>query len=498
MNIKSKAKKAIPYSVGISLVNVLVALFGMVLLVRYLNAYEYGVYAILNALPIMVNRFFALGYDQYLTRYVPGMQNAQKISYTVWYIISRRMLLICLISLLMVLSFGWYAGQFGLQGYYKHFFLYQGIIILFTANDLLRKALLARFSQKIILLNSIICESLRVGVIVYGVQQQLELLFFIKGFLLVEGLGFLMIAFHFNRRYRLQHWILLFKAKKENSEEKNYRWGTYIDKLGASFLSTDIDRYILAYFSTNVQVAIYAIATKILTKILNFYPNRMFQHVIQPALYSKYDSKQLHSDLNKMFRFVYSANNLVGFFFLAVFVPFGADLLLLVFHQEYIVDAYWPLTFFLIFLIFNNVPLNFIAQAIKKPKILIISKLAFIFNLAVGIPAAYYYGALGMAIATASSGALRNAIIFLLINKHVKLHLPWKATLKSIINCLIAIILMLLIQDMMSGMILLKLCLGIIIYGALIKINSVFDEHESELFISFVPRKLKKVASVFV
>jgi len=201
MSIKSKAKKAIPYSVGISIVNVLVALFGMVLLVRYLSANEYGVYAILSALPIMLNRFFALGYDQYLTRYVPGMQDPYQVSYTVWHIISRRMLLIGFVSLVLIIGFNWFAEAFGLTGYYQHFITYQGIVVLFAGNELLRKALLARFFQKIILLNSVIVESLRVGTIFYGVRQNLDLIFFIRGFFVVECIGFLMIALHFRRSY---------------------------------------------------------------------------------------------------------------------------------------------------------------------------------------------------------------------------------------------------------------------------------------------------------
>jgi O-antigen/teichoic acid export membrane protein len=498
MNIKSKAKKAIPYSIGISVINVLVALFGMVLLVRYLEAFEYGVYAILSAMPMMMNKFFALGYDQYLTRYVPGMHHHQDVSYTVWHIISRRVLLTALISLLLVLSFDVYSENFGLSDYYLHFIYYQGIVILFTANDLLRKALLARFSQKIILLNNIITETLRVSIIIYGVHHQLPLIFFIKGLLGVELLGFLMFAIHFNHLYKLQYWASLLRPRKENKDEKSYRWGVYVDKLGGSFLSTDIDRYILAYLSTNMQVAIYAVSTKILTKMLNFYPGRMFQHVIAPALYSTYDRRQLTSDLNRMFKFVYSANNIIGILFLAIFVPLGMDLLQLVFQQDYIADAYWPITFFLIFLIFNNVPLNFVAQAIKKPRILVISKLAFIFNLAIGIPAAYYFGALGMAIATASSGALRNVIIFLLINKHIRLALPWKATLRSAFNGMLTILLLLLLHHSMDGFLLMKVIAGVMIYGLLSKANTVFDQNEHALFVSLVPAKLQRFASALI
>ena len=119
-----------------------------------------------------------------------------------------------------------------------------------------------------------------------------------------------------------------------------------LDKLGSSFLGTDIDRYVLAYFSTSVQVAVYAIATRILSKLLNIYPNRMFLHLIQPVVYSRYDENRDASQLNQAFKFLYSANNIIGFLLVAVFAPLGEELLLLVFNQEYVLQAYWPLLIF--------------------------------------------------------------------------------------------------------------------------------------------------------
>ena len=182
MSIKSKARSALPYSVAISVVNILVALFGIVLLVRHLEAKEYGIYALLSALPTLFNMLLALGYDQYLARYIPSMTDQGTVRNTVWNIIFRRSALIVLFSIVMVAGFSGYAHYFELDGYFQHLSTYLIIVVFYTAHDLLKKSLLARFSQKIVLFNNIIHELGRITVIVYGVFINADLLFFIQGF----------------------------------------------------------------------------------------------------------------------------------------------------------------------------------------------------------------------------------------------------------------------------------------------------------------------------
>ncbi len=498
MSIKSKARNALPYSVAISVVNILVALFGIVLLVRHLEAKEYGIYALLNALPALFNMLLALGYDQYLARYVPSMTSGDTVRNTVWNIIFRRSVLVISFSILMTVGFSGYAQYFGLDGYFQHLSTYLVIVVFYIAHDLLKKSLLARFSQKTVLFNNIIHELGRITVIVYGVSIDAQLLFFIQGLVVVQTLSFSVLGIVFLRQYGVPPIMKILRPIKETKEEKDYRWGSYIDKLGGSFLGTDIDRYVLAYFSTNIQVAVYAIATRILSKVMDIYPNRMFLYLIQPVVYSRYDENKDDSQLNEAFRFLCSANNIIGFLLVAVFAPLGEELLLLVFDQEYVLQAYWPLLIFLGFLMLENMPLTIVAKAIQKPKILIISKAAFIFNIAVGIPLAYYYGAAGMAVATATSGTIRNGIIYILVNRHITLRMPWLAILKSILNAALTILAIVLLSQVIVGLVLFKAVFGVLIYLLLLKYNSVFTPSEAKLLISLTPPKFKKIAAALV
>lgn len=497
MSIKSKTKKALPYSIGISVLKMLVALFGMVLLIRYLDADQYGVYALLAGLPMLLNIFLSLGYDQYLVRYLPKLEGRSEIGALVWNIVFWRLLTVIGASVVLSLAFPLFADKFGLEGYYQHFLIYQLAIFAHIGYLLFEKVFNTRFKQNVIMICRAFYEVARFGVILIGIELEKDLLFFVIGLALSELLNFLLLAAVFLKQYGLVTLVKIVKPRKEEKEEKDYRLGSYVEKFGASFLGTDIDRYILAYFSTNVQVAVYAVATKTLTKLLTFYPNRMFKFVSEAALFSKYDKKESDESLNKVFSFLYNANNVVAFLFLAIFIPLGKDLLDFVFENDYVKQAYWPLVIFLCFLIFYSVPLTLIARAIKRPKILVYSKLSFIVNIAVGIPLSQSYGATGMALATAGSVVLQNVIVYILINQTNKLEIPWISTLKCMMISAATVAILEVSYGYVDSLFV-NIVIGLLSYLILFKIIKILNDYEIDLFLSLLPKKLVRVAAFFI
>jgi O-antigen/teichoic acid export membrane protein len=497
MSIKTKAKKALPYSVGISVLKMLVALFGMVLLIRYLSAEDYGIYALLAGLPLLLNIFLALGYDQYLLRYLPKLDNQEEISEMVWNILFWRILTVALASVLLSLAFPLFAESFGLDGYHVHFVVFQLAVLSHIGFLLLEKAFHARFEQKVILWCRAAYELGRFAVIIIGVQLEKDLLFFVIGLSLSELMVFVLMCLVFLKIYGFTSLRKVLRVRQENEEEKSYRWGSYIEKFGASFLGTDIDRYILAYFSTNIQVAVYAVATKTLSKLMIFYPNRMFKFVSEAALFSKYDQHQDDRDLNRMFGFIYNANNVVAFLFLAIFIPLGSFLLEFVFENDYIRQAYWPLIIFLCFLIFYNIPLTLIARAIKRPRILVYAKISFVINIAAGIPLAQAYGATGMALATAGSVVLQNIIVYILINQTHKLSLPWLSSLKCLLMLGLTVGVLYFTRSQVDSLFI-NLGIGLLTYLVAFKLIRIFDQYEANLFLSLLPKPLVKPAAFFL
>jgi len=208
-----------------------------------------------------------------------------------------------------------------------------------------------------------------------------------------------------------------------------------------------------------------------------------------------------------MFEFLYKANNLLGCMTVAIFIPLGRDLLSLFFTQEYAMDAYWPLSVFMLTIVFYSMGFGMVAKAIERPHILLWSKLAVIANIVLGVPLAMQYGAVGMAVASAVSIILKNGIIYLLVRRYVDLQIPWNATVKCILNTVITVLILcvmktLPILHMHTGVMCLRLSIlcvcGIAIYVALSKTNNVFTVEQRDLVCSLVPKKVRGIVSAVV
>lgn len=498
MNTKDKTKNAIPYVVTLRVFNIVVSLLGMVLLVRYLNVKEYAIYAILMALPILLSTIFSFGYTQYILRYFPSIKEKRRIAEKFWAILLRRIFILSCISFLLIVLFKFYSERFGLIGYYEHFIVFQIIVLAQFSENFIFTLLNAKFYQKYILYLTIFQQLSRTLMIYIGIQLDKELLFFIVAFAIIWIAKFVISSFLILNKFGLPPIKIndIFKKIKEDKEERSYRRISYINAFGISFLQTDIDRYILAYFSTNIQVAIYALATTTLKKIGSFIPHVMFKQLISPAFFGKYDESNNDKILNKMFRFIINIDLTFTILYLGIFIPLGKELLQFVFKQNYVVEAYTTMIICICFLIFNAVQPGIVTLSIKKPQILLISKISSLVNIGLGIILAIKYGAWGMALATVISGTLKNIIIFLLTLKYVKISIPWISMLKWLFNTTFLVCVIFLFSSIFKMHLLFYILVGIIFYLIIIRINPILNQDEKELFYSLIPEKLVKYVKI--
>lgn len=494
MNLKKKAKKALPYSMGISLLNLVISMFGMVYLVQYLEEVEYGTLGLFTGLPLMINIALSLGYDSYISRYIPQIEDKKEVSTIVWRIVLRRMLLAGLVSAGLVFTFPYFSPYFKISEYYEHFIAYQGAMLFFFGFIYVRLALHARFLQKYLFFLRIFYQVIWVSAILYGVFTKKDFYYFMVAFSVVEFVHFTAGVIFFSIHHSMPSIKGIFQRREEPEEEKSYRKISYVNALGTSFLGTDIDRYILGYFSNPTQVAIYVLATRILKKLLFFYPLKMFKPIAEPTFYSKYDQTDNETELNRMFQFIFNANNMVGFLFLTLFLPVGKELMLWLFKKPYTAEAYLPLAIFLFFVVFYSIPLGMVSKAIKKPIILLYSKVSIVLNIALGIPLAYKYGAWGMALATAISVILKNAIIYILINRHISLSIPWISAIRSLVNTALTVGFVLILKAYVIQNIFLLGAISAVVYFFTTKINPIFTPEQKKLLSTLVPKKFKSLA----
>jgi O-antigen/teichoic acid export membrane protein len=356
----------------------------------------------------------------------------------------------------------------------------------------------ARYLQKIELFLNILEELIKLILILTAIQFHMNLLFFVAAFVIAHTVRFIVGIAVFAFKFSKPSFSKLFKGNAERRDEKAYRRISYLNDIGTSFLSTNIDRYILALFSTSTQVAIYAIATGILSRLLHFMPRKLLGTIAEPAFYSRYDQSSSSSDLNKMFQMIFNANNILVFLHLSLFFPLGHDLLRLVFKQDYVAHAYWPIIAFLVFLLIYSNPIGMVAKSLKKPEILLLSKISIVVNLATGIPLAYAYGALGMALSTVFSVCVKNIIIFFLTRKYVHISIPWRSVGRGLVNGILTAASVFLFRNLLTPNVFVCLALGICVYWLAGKINSVFTVEQRRIVLDLVPHRIVRPVALIV
>jgi O-antigen/teichoic acid export membrane protein len=435
-SLRHKVRRSLPWSVAAGALQIALSLLSMVLLVRYLEPQEYGVWSILAALSTVVNLFASFGFGEFVIRFVPGIEQASDVARTIWSVVARRMALATLASVVLVATFGFYAARFELTAYGLHFAIYQLVVIFGLGSLYLQYAMNARFMQRELVLRAIPTQMTLIGLTLFGIWRRETLLYFVIVTSAVTVASFALNAYIVGRRYR-PSWAALFGPVPQTPAQVRYRRLSYLDEFGVNFLSTDIARYLVSYFSNNVEVAIYSVATTIVARLQLFLPGWMLKSLTDAAFYSRYEQTGDPADLARMFRLLYGVNTVASFAFVAAFFPFGRELLELVFREAY-GAAYAPVLILLLFLVLHFMPVGLVAKALQRPEILIYSKVAVLLNIGLGIPLTIRYGATGMVLATALSVALKNAIMLVLVRRDMKLPLPWRATLRSALAASVA------------------------------------------------------------
>jgi O-antigen/teichoic acid export membrane protein len=495
MEVKKKTRAALTYAIGSAVLKFSLSVLSMVLLVRYLEPSEYGVYAIMVGLPQLIHQFTSFGYPQWITRFVPMMQDTRKVGDAILSVLIRRMVLVAFVSLAIILGFNLYAQRIGVENYYLHILVYQIAVLAQLAYIYLKWTLHAHFMQRYVLLLDLIYYVLFFVVVLVGVNLQEDLLFFIIGFTACIVTRFVVSSVVFIANFRPTSWAEVLRRHPESIEQRSYRRISYINQFGVSFLNTGIDKYIVAAVSNNVQVAIYVVAVSILNKIVIFFPHQMLRPLVEPAFYSRYEQQKTPEVLGRMFEFLFKINVIISFLFLSVFIPLGKELLEFVFTEQYS-DAYLPALMFMFFLVFYSIPLGMVSKALKEPKFLLYSKVAAVFNIATGIPLAAAFGALGMAISTVLSVVLKNAIILFFVRRRIDLHIPWDAMLKATFHTLLTVVAVVLMPQ--ATPLILKCVIAGIVYLAASRSLPVFDASQARLLVSLLPRRLRPIINWYL
>lgn len=490
-DLRAHVRRALPWSFVAGALQIILSLVSMVLLVRYLDPAEYGVWALLGALPTTVNLVISFGFIEYVIRFVPGLRGADEVGRVVWPIVFRQMLLAIVVSGILIGSFDLYATRFDLAGYWLPIVVIQVAVVANLGTLYLTSGMNARFMQREVVLRTFPAQVLQILLTVVGIATQQAFLFFVIMASFVASANFIAAAWVFGHRYPIPRWRRLVAGVEQSREEVSYRRISYVNEWGVNFLSTDVARYIVSAFSNNVEVAIYAVATTIVSRLQFFLPIPMLKSITSAIFYSRYEETGNPEELHRMFRFLFDVNSLVSLALLVAFLAGGRDLLKIVFRSTY-VDAYFPVLILLGFLILHFMPLGMVVRALKRPEILIYSKAAVVLNIALGIPLVMSYGATGMALATAVSVGVKNMILLLFVCRIIPFRMPWRALSRGGTAALMAVSAGYILEPLLP--LVGNLALAGLVYLAGIRLMQPLEPSDHALLLEIAPGPVGRIA----
>jgi len=426
--LRQRVQRALPYALAIALLQISLSLVGMVLLVRHLSPADYGVWVLLQGLIGLVELIASFGYMMVLVRSLPALDEPREIAGLVWSVTLRRVVYAAVVAALLVAAFPLYAARYEIGAHRFEVNLVPAFLVPAVGSAYLAASLQALFEQRSVLAASLGCQVVMLSATALGIVQGRPLGYFVVVLVIANWAQFVALAGLFARRFGRPHRVDLFRKLPETDAQRRYRRVSWLDELGVRALSTDIDRYLIGFFSQSAQVAIYAVAATIVQRLEYFLPHRLLQSVIEPAIYRRYEEAGGVPGVAPIFGAIFKVNYVLAFGFLAVFLPLGGELLRAVFGDVY--DASWaPAVIFLAFLAFNTNPLGMVIHAVRRPELLVFSKFVLPLNFVLAWLLVPRYGALGMAAATGTTMALKNIALFAVAERQLGLAIPWAATL---------------------------------------------------------------------
>lgn len=483
-----RTRRAFPYAAASGALQIAIALASMLLLVRYLDPERYAAWVLLTGLAAPLQLVVSLGHRHALLRYVPTFEREGGAGRLVWPVVMRRFALAALASALLVAGFDLLAPRLGLAGHRTAFLLAQPGLVAQVVSAHLLAALNAAFRQRATLAHALVYQGLFLGGTALGIARGEPLAYFVVLFSAASGAALIQALAASVAAFGPPKPGTVVAPPPEDRTRRRYRLASWINDFGTTLLGTGVDRYLLAALAAPVEVAIYAVAATIATRLQALMPRQLFLPLVTASFFSRYEERRDPRDLDRMFALITHANTAVALLLLASFAPAGRELLALVFREEY-AGAYLPALVFLSLLPLQQLPLGLVVKALERPEILIYSKISVLANLAAGIPLAGAYGALGMAVATALSVVLKNLVMLVLVRRIHPLHLPFGRMLLGFGLCAGAIGISAALPPAVPP--LLRAAAGGVLFALLLRATGFFDPADVELLATLLPRRLR-------
>ena len=300
----------------------LLAMGWLVLLVRYMDAPEYGTYVACLAIFEVTNSLSGMGIGEAIQRFLPEVRilgGNQEFGSFLMRALRFRLLSAALFGSAMYLAFdtvtrlAGVSPQPGLAPVFTAFFMGESVLRFF--NDHLLGALLAqKTAQRILMVKNSV--RLLAGLALIGIAQPLTLNAAFS-FEVTSAVCALLFAFPEVRQIRREGRLV---AQADNAEavlnwRAIWRYGTfaYLSLCTYQVYGSDALRLIVSRFMGSVEMASYGMAAALADTLKRYLPLFLLIAIIRPTLVARYTENRDPAQLNHLCNLVYKIN----LFFLA-------------------------------------------------------------------------------------------------------------------------------------------------------------------------------------
>ena len=140
--------------------------------------------------------------------------------------------------------------------------------------------------------------------------------------------------------------------------------------------------------------------------------------------------------------------------------------------------------------------LEFVNVTVRMLRLTSSSQFAVLVNVGLGIPAAIYWGATGMALATVASQLTKNAIVFILLRREFPVRYPWGTSLRfALAGAAVGILLWWLnglVPFLAAGVV------GAVAWLVALRLFRVLNEDERQLLVTIVPTRFQRITGLLI
>ncbi|UCE40735.1 MAG: oligosaccharide flippase family protein [Candidatus Aminicenantes bacterium] len=493
--VKSSSAYVLSGKLILPIINILVTIY----VIRILSVDDYGIYNVLLAVMGYIGLLSSFGIPLILRRFVPEFHqqnDIKSIRKLVFQGSVLRLAMVIFFVLVVLLSSEFLGKVFKVADFSSYFKIFLFAIIFSIEAKLIGAVLTALFLHKYFMITEAVYAVARAAVLFVLLQAGYGL----NGLLIAEAIAFFLhltfFLYFYNQKFRKKRKIPAEEIKKTKLPYKrlaHFGLFSYLSEGGAQILDKSTDYLVISAFLNPHQVGLYAFAGKVMDLATRWMPHSLLFNVIEPAFLTKYAEKKDKRQLDRMFGMLLKTLAFTYFPIVAGIISLGDKIIIHVFDPNYTASM-TVLIIMAIFTGFNffQLPLVLTIGTLEKVQLNFYSKIFSIYNLVLDLILVRPFGIIGIALATSSAVFFKNMFLFIMISRHVKLHIPWNSLLRFFLNAGCMGLFCLMVKKYVNNLFFLIIIIaaGALVYLLVSFLNKGFSESDREVFNKIIGKRI--------